>query len=234
MHEKALDFGALGWLYLVPLLLFLLAQGRRSGAGLFDTDAAGAVWIEGRLVSFSRGVSRTVIVSIAIALVLNVLIAAAVVLPIAPINSKWWAFAVKNNGDLVEEIGWPEFVEIIAQVRDQLPANELEHLGILAGNYGEAGALSLYGPQYSLPWPICGTNSFWGRGYGNPPPETLIVVGFSREFIEDHFSSFEVVAQSRNRYGVANEETKDHPDIYLCRGFRGNWSEFWKTFQRYG
>jgi hypothetical protein len=143
-------------------------------------------------------------------------------------------FASRNNGDLVEEIGWTDFVKTIAQIRDGLPENERKRVGILAANYGEAGAVNLYGPEHALPQAISGTNSFWARGYGNPPPETWIVVGFSREFVGAHFSSWSVAAQSRNRFGVANEETKDHPEIFLCRGFRGSWPEFWKTFQRYG
>jgi hypothetical protein len=142
--------------------------------------------------------------------------------------------ASKINEDLVEEIGWPELVETIAQIRDGLPASEQARLGILAANYGEAGAVNLYGPRYALPQAISGINSFWARGYGNPPPETLIVVGFSREFVEAHFTSASIAAKSRNRYGVANEETTRHPDIFVCRGMREPWPEFWKTFQRYG
>jgi hypothetical protein len=42
--------------------------------------------------------------------------------------------------------------------------------GILAGNYGEAGAINLYGPAYDLPEAISGINSYWLRGYGDPPP----------------------------------------------------------------
>jgi hypothetical protein len=162
------------------------------------------------------------------------MIAAAVVLPICPINSKWWAFASKINGDLVEEIGWPDLVETIARIQARLPTEERKHLGLLAGNYGEAGAINLYGPRYLLPQAICGTNSFWLRSYPDPQPDTVIVVGFSREFVEKYFSSCELAARSRNRYDVVNEETRDHPDIFLCRGFRMSWSEFWKTFQRYG
>jgi hypothetical protein len=141
---------------------------------------------------------------------------------------------VKVNEDLAEEIGWPELVETVARIRDSLPDTERARLGILAGNYGEAGAINLYGPRYGLPQAISGTNSFWARGYGDPPPETLIVVGFSRQFVEHYFQSFEVVAHSWNRHGVANEETTRHPDIFVCRGLRQSWPEFWKTFRRYG
>jgi dolichyl-phosphate-mannose-protein mannosyltransferase len=234
--EEAARFRALAWLYIVPLVLFWLAQGRGYylAPAYSILYAAGAVWIERGLVRLPGGLSRSVAAFIVIALAVNVIFAAAVVLPIAPINSKWWAFAARNNGDLAEEIGWPDLVNTVAKIRSELFEEERTHFGILAGNYGEAGAINLYGPRFSLPPAICGTNSFWARGYGDLPPETVIVVGFSREFVKHYFDSFELAARSANRYGVPNEETKDHPEMFLCRGFRGNWREFWKTFQRYG
>ena len=235
VDKNGIRFRALGWMYVAPLLLFLIARGRGYylAPAYSILYAAGAVWIESKLVR-SRGWSRAVLALIAIVLLVNIIVAAAAALPIAPIHSKWWTFASKNNGDLVEEIGWPDLVETIAQIRDRLPDNERARVGILAGNYGEAGAVNLYGPRYSLPRAICGTNSFWARGYGDPPPETVIVVGFSRKFVQEYFAFFEVAARSQNRYGVPNEETENHPDIFVCRGFRGSWPEFWKTFQRYG
>ena len=106
-------------------------------------------------------------------------------------------------------------------------------MGILAGNYGEAGAVDLFGEPYGLPQAISGVNSFWERGYGSPPPETLIVLGFSAHFVQENFAACELVAHTWNRYGVQNEETRDYPDIYVCRGLRRPWPEFWKDFQHY-
>ena len=48
------------------------------------------------------------------------------------------------------------------------------------GNYGEAGAIEMFGPAYHLPPPISTTNSAWLRGYPTPQPTTLIVVGLDR------------------------------------------------------
>jgi hypothetical protein len=229
-------FRALGWMYLIPLVLFIVAKGR----GYYLAPAypmlyaAGGTLVEKWLNQLPRRWSRPVWALAGIALVANIGITAAFVLPIEPINSVWWKKAVKVNGDLAEEIGWPDLVETIAQVRNSLPASDRLRLGILAGNYGEAGAINLYGPRYGLPPAISGTNSFWEHGYGNPPPETVIVVGFSRQFVEQHFESWVVAAHSRNRYGVANEETSDHPDIFVCRRLRQPWPDFWKSFQRYG
>ena len=58
---------------------------------------------------------------------------------------------------------------------------------ILAGNYGEMGALDLYGDEYGLPRIISGGNSYWYRGYGDFEPETVIVVGFESDYAK--FSS---------------------------------------------
>ena len=70
--------------------------------------------------------------------------------------------------------------------------------------------------------------SSWERGYGNPAPETLIVVGFPRDFLGKRFASCELAGRKWNRYGVANEETVEDPDIFVCRGLRGSWEAFWK------
>ena len=155
-------------------------------------------------------------------------------LPLAPINSRWWRMALKVNGDFAEEIGWPELVEAVAHIVDAVPSDERSRMAILTGNYGEAGAINLYGPRYDLPMAISGINSFWERGYGNPPPETLIVLGYSRSFLEQHFESCELAGHVHNTYGIANEETTDHSEIFVCRRLRGSWQEFWKKLRHYG
>jgi hypothetical protein len=229
-------FRALAWLYIVPLLLFFAAQGRGyyQAAAYTILFAGVSVWLEQFLQRLGRGWRYLARAVVGIALAIDIFVVAAVTLPLAPINSAWWRAAVKQNEDLTEEVGWPELVETIAGVRDSLSQSDRARVGILAGNYGEAGAINLYGPRYGLPPALSGTNSFWARGYGDPPPETLIVVGFSREFVERYFESSELVAHTSNRHGVANEETTRHPDIFVCRGLRQSWAEFWKTFQRFG
>jgi hypothetical protein len=235
-------FRMLGWMYVVPLLLFVLAKGRGYylGPAYPMLYAAGSVWGEGWLLSLNRpktiAVRALVLVRVMVwtALVADIILTAAIVIPPAPVNSALWRFASKNNGDLVEELGWPELVQAIAQIRDSLPADDRAHLGVMAGNYGESGAIDLYGPRYALPPVISGTNSFWQHGYGNPPPQTLIVVGFSRNFLDRTFVSCEIAGHTPNPYGIESEETRDHPDLFVCRGLRQSWPDFWKDFQRYG
>jgi len=225
IHERDVGLGRAN--YFLPDQLKLTLLG-------FPLYAAGAVWSEQWLASRHRpfvGALRAIVSAVLIA---DMFIASAVTLPIAPINSTWWRIAVKLNEDFPEEIGWPELVETVAKIHDSLPPEDRAHLGILGTNYGEAGAINLYGPRYGLPPAISGVNSFWQRGYGNPPPETLIVVGLSRGFLETKFATCEVVGHTWNRYGVENEETRRHPDIFVCRHLRESWPEFWRSFRYFG
>ena len=96
----------------------------------------------------------------------TIFFAAAYFVPVAPVDSDWARRAFKVNDDFREEIGWPELVKKLAQIRDSLGPAERSRFGILAGKYGEAGAINLYGKEYGLPEAICGTNLFWARGYG--------------------------------------------------------------------
>jgi len=232
---KNCRFRMLAWMYLIPLALYLIAQGR----GYYLAPAypmlyaAGAVLLDDWIAMLQASRAKVLRVAIFSALLIDITITIAFALPTAPIGSPWWQFATKVNGTLREEIGWPEFVETVAKIRDTLPAEDRAGLGILAGNYGEVGALNLYGERYGLPRAISGVNSFWERGYGDPPPETLIVVGFPPEWVDSQFASCQLAGHPWNRYGTANEETIENPDMFVCRGLRQSWPAFWQNFQSF-
>jgi hypothetical protein len=227
---------AIGWMFLVPLALFVVLKGRvyYFAAAYPMVYAAGSVWGERWIATLHWGWAVALRAVALLALLVDIAIFAALTLPLAPVHSRWWDVSSKVQGDFVEEIGWPELVETVAQVRDSLPPDERLRTGILAGNYGEAGAINLFGPKYGLPTVISGVNSFWARGYGDPPPDTLIVLGHSAEFLSENFASCRVAAHTWNRLGVENEETLDHPDIYLCRGLKRPWREFWADYRHFG
>lgn len=226
----------LGWTYVIPLVLFFLAKGRDYylAAAYPMLFAAGAVWGEQWVATLSaRG--ATVVRRITWrALAVGGLLVAVGVFPVAPVNSAWWRVANTANGNWGDELGWPELVATVAQIRDSLPAEKQKNLGILAGNYGEAGAINLYGPAYGLPNALSGINSYWLRGYGESPPTTLILVGFTRDFAEKNFASCAWAGRNTNPYGVRNEETVYHPDLFVCGPILQPWPEFWRQFQYFG
>jgi hypothetical protein len=234
--DKGKGYRTLGWMYVVPLLIFVIAKGRDYylAPAYPMLYAAGSVFMEGWLQSLRPTKAAILRRLVWTALALDIAMMAAVTLPVAPVNSAWFKMANEVNGDFREEIGWPELVETVAHIRDSLPAEDRAQLGILTSNYGEAGAVNLYGPPYGLPGAISGVNSFWEKGYGNPPPQVVIVLGMSRESVEKKFAACQLSAQSWNRYQVQNEETVEHPDIFVCRRLLQNWPDFWKNSPHFG
>ena len=111
-------------------------------------------------------------------------------------------FAFKNNSDLREEIGWDDLVREIAAVRDSLPADQQASVGIVVGNYGEAGAIENLGAAYHLPSPISLTNSFYLRTYPASPPSALIVVGWSHNQVDREFTNCRVAGHVGNSLGI--------------------------------
>ena len=226
----------LGWMFVVPFGLFLIAQGRGNymPPAYPMLLAAGAVleeqWLAGLTLARTRLVKSITWGGLALGGILMMPLA----LPIAPLGSDLYAMTSSVNDGFKESVGWPELVETVAGIYATLPANDRPQTGILTGNYGEAGAINLYGPTYGLPEAISGINSYWLRGYGDPPPQTLIVLGFSQADALRAFESCTVAGLVTNRYGVRNEETREHPVILVCRGPREPWPELWKHLQSFG
>jgi 4-amino-4-deoxy-L-arabinose transferase-like glycosyltransferase len=224
----------LSWLYVIPVALFVALKGRDYyAAGLYPMLFAGGSVLWGRWVRWLRPLwARAVQVVTFAAIAVGAYGVGRVILPLGPISMS--NYALKINGDLREEIGWKHLVAEVARLRDSLPPAERVHLGIVTGNYGETGAIDLYGPRYGLPQAISGTNAAWYRGYGDPPPQTLIVLGLSRSGANEMFRSCRLAGHNGNPYGIRNEESLDHPDIFVCGPPRQPWPEFWKNFRSFG
>ncbi|HMD82189.1 MAG TPA: hypothetical protein VKE92_12820, partial [Anaerolineales bacterium] len=69
-------------------------------------------------------------------------------------------------------------------------------------------------------------------GYGSPPPETLILIGFSQEFVSSMFERCSVAGTITNPYGVEND-LRDPPNIFVCSNPRMSWDELWNQLKRY-
>jgi hypothetical protein len=229
-------YRTLGWMFVVPLLLFFLARGRfyYMAPAYPMLFAAGARIWEGWLETRGLTTRRAGRIATWTALGVGAAFSAVTMMPIAPINSAGWRLTSKIHDNFTEQIGWPELAATIARIYAALPRQERPRAAIFVSNYGEAGAINLYGRAWHLPEVISGINTYWWRGYGAQPPDVVILVGFSRKSAEHFAEQVELAGHITNPYGVLNEETRDHPDIFICRGFKKNWPEFWKNFQRFG
>ncbi len=236
VHQEGRRYRLLGWTFAITFLLFTLAGSRfYYTAPLYPMLIAGGSVLLGKWLDGVRpGVSRFVYGLQWTAILLNGVFIALLVMPVAPIGSGIWKITSRMEDQFREEIGWPDLARSVANVYHSLPVEEQERTGILAGNYGEAGALNLYGPALGLPHAMGLTNSLWYRGYDARLPQTVIVVGFDLDEGRELFGSCVVAAKNSNPFGIENEESRDHPDILLCRNLRMPWSVFWERYRRFG
>jgi hypothetical protein len=218
-------YRALGWTFLASMVLFTMTRARDYySAPLYPMLMAPGAIVADQWPRWARGLTWA---GLAVALGLG----AALILPVAPMNSRWFEAAASVNDNLREEIGWQDLVDTVARIRDSLPIEERATAGILTSNYGEAGAINFYGAAHGLPQALSRVNSFWLRGYGDRPPQTLVVVGFSREFVDANFAACESKGTISNHFGVTNEETRFDRYLWVCRGVREPWPEFWRRIK---
>jgi hypothetical protein len=225
----------LAWMYLIPLALFVIGKGRGYylAPGYPMLVAMGSVARERWVASLSLAWRRTIRAIFFTALFAAGAYIGALILPLqaaGPLRD----FALARNGDLREEFGWEEMVKTVAGIRDSLPPEQRQDVGVIVGNYGEQGAIEILGPQYHLPPPISMTNSAWLRGYPTPQPSTLIVLGYAAEDAEEAFTSCRLAGHNRNSQGIKNEESEYHQAIFVCGPPQKSWPEFWATNRRFG
>jgi hypothetical protein len=121
-----------------------------------------------------------------------------------------------------DQFGWPEMVRDVASIYRSLSPAERAQTGIFAGNYGEAGAINLFGPAMGLPRAYSRHQNYWYWG----PPATkytnLIVLQWDRSDVADNCTSFEGFPHEVH-FGMAEENTP----IYLCRGTKFDLQKIW-------
>lgn len=227
-------YRAIGWMYVIPFLIYLFTQGRSYylAPAYPMLIAAGAVVWQGWVDRLSAQTRRWVLGTTWGLVLIGTIVSAALSLPIAPINSPLWDVTSEVHDIFTEQIGWDEMIQTVAGIYTGLPEAEKLQAGILTGENDEAAALNLYGGEYGLPKAISGSDTFWLRGYGNPPPETLIVLGYSQETASSLFEQCEVAGMITNAYGVQND-LRDPPHIFICRSLRLPWNELWPKLKRY-
>jgi 4-amino-4-deoxy-L-arabinose transferase-like glycosyltransferase len=220
------DVRFLAWAWVVLAAVFMATGGKPYYlAGLLPVlIGAGAVQVDGWLERGRAAMRRAALIAaIALSGAAGLLIA----LPILPADSADPVIAV--NEDVGATIGWPELAETVADVYRQLPNSE--RAVILAGNYGEAGAIDRFGPALGLPRAYSGHNAYGAWG---PPPDgaaPVIAVGLKRRDTV-HLLGCNIVARIDNDAGVENEE--QGASVMVCRGPLRAWSREWPALRHLG
>jgi hypothetical protein len=76
-----------------------------------------------------------------------------------------------------DRFGWPQMVEGFAARYNALPPEERARTAIFCGNYGEASAVNILGPKYSLPTAISGHQNYFYWGWNGYTADSVLTLG---------------------------------------------------------
>jgi hypothetical protein len=129
-----------------------------------------------------------------------------------------------------KEFGWENQVAVVARVYHGLSEADRDRATVLAGNYGEAGAIEFFGPRYGLPESISGHHSYYVWGPRGATGEVVIAFGVPRHMLDEIFERIEEVARIHHPEALPLEN--DLP-VYLCTNPRLPLSEGWPRLRRF-
>lgn len=236
-------FRSLGIAYIVTLALMIMLKAKNYYlAPIYPMlFAAGGVFWENFLHSFRFG--KIVRVAFPALLIVGGLIFLPVAMPVLPVerfieyqNALGIAppkTEVGHQGVLPQhfgdQFGWEEMVAKTAEVYQSLPPEERERAAIFANNYGEAGAIDLFGARYNLPKAISGHQSYYLWGPRNYDGSVIIILGDEKEDAEKVCQSVE----ERTRVGEPLAMKEENFNILICRGLKTPLSEYWKQVKHW-
>jgi 4-amino-4-deoxy-L-arabinose transferase-like glycosyltransferase len=128
-----------------------------------------------------------------------------------------------------DQFGWEEMAQTVARVYNGLAPEVRAKTAIFGQNYGQAGAIDLFGPKYGLPPAISGHQSYflWGpRGYTG---ESMIVMDDSQKALESLFSEVRKVGRVDHPYSMPYQ----HFDVFYCRGLKQSMDELWPRVKKW-
>ena len=126
--------------------------------------------------------------------------------------------------DYADMLGWEQQVQAVARVYDSLPSDERADAVLVAGNYGEAGAIDFYGARYGLPGAVSPVGSYWFFGPGEKPGRVLVTIGVPPEALLEYFAEATQVATVGHPYAVAEERGVP---IVVAKGPKRTLQEIW-------
>ena len=131
--------------------------------------------------------------------------------------------------DYADMLGWEEMVAGVARVYAALPPDERRRAVVVAGNYGEAGAIDFYGPRYGLPRAVSPAGTYWFFGPGDKPGAVVVALVDDAEALARFFDSVTVVSHVGVPWAVSEER---HVPISLCREPHASLQAAWPSLRR--
>jgi 4-amino-4-deoxy-L-arabinose transferase-like glycosyltransferase len=239
-------FRVFAWMYVVfYLMLFFMKAKNYYMAPIYPVlFAAGAVGFEAALARLRAPLFRDAVGVAAVVLVLaaGALTAPLVIPMLSPDGYVAYEKAlgvtpprteVAHNGPLPQmfgdQFGWEQLVAEVVRAWYALTPEERARAGIFANNYGEAGAINLFGPRFGLPRAMSAHQTYFLWGPGDFHGDILIVLQDTRESLQRLCDSVEPAGIHYSPWGMAEENNP----IYVCRGLKTPIQELWPQLKHW-
>ncbi len=127
---------------------------------------------------------------------------------------------------LSDRFGWEEMAQGFAARYNALPPEERAKTGIFCGNYGEASAVNVLGPQYGLPVAISGHQNYFYWGWHGYTGESMLTLGEDRS---DYLGNYGEVIDL-GAFDAAWIMDHEHLHYFLLkhrkRSYESEWAQF--------
>ena len=228
--KKVKDFRFLAILFLSLFLFMMLSGTSRSDRLAFAYPAAfagGALFFENLILKYNIKWLKTVLV---ISLFLGLAIALPIILPYfsyetVQAHTKFLGLNTEiEKGKrpplpqlLSDRIGWEEKFKLVLHAYQSLPDEDKKAAVVAAGNYGQAGALELFGKDYDFPPVVSAHNNYYLWSKERLKGNVLLQLGNERDYngLKARFNVVEIFpGEYKNRYVSDHENTLR---VFICR-----------------
>jgi len=130
-----------------------------------------------------------------------------------------------------DQFGWEEMVAAVASAYNSLAPDVRARTAIFGQNYGQAGAIDVFGPKYGIPQgsTISAHQSYFLWGPRRYTGESMIVMDDRPERLSEIFTSFRKVAEVSHPYSMPYQ----HFAVYYCEGIRQPLNELWPQLKKW-
>ena len=224
------DFRFLAILFLGLFIFMMLSGTSRSDRLAFAYPAAftgGALFFENIILKYNAKWLKTVLI---ITLVFGLAIALPIILPYfsyqtVQAHTKFLGLNTEiEKGKkpplpqlLADRIGWKEKFNLVLHAYQSLPDDDKKTTLIAAGNYGQAGALELFGKEYNFPPVVSAHNNYYLWSKQRLKGNVLLQLGHEEDYngLKERFNVVEILpGEYKNPY-VSDHE--NNLRVFICR-----------------